>query len=428
MVARALRRTMRWTPVALVGMGLAACGGGQRPAAPVAEERPVTQEEARPATRETRRELTPAEREAERVQRRDSLFAEAVALYTDVPPASRDLPAIEARLRQALELEPGSPDLWFNLGTVLWERGEHAAARQAWERAGEVDPAYARGLASLSFAALSAGEMETAAVLLEQCLERRAVEPGCNINRSILLTMRAFSSDTPDLRLAQEAVDHIRFALLGEGRISDAYATLARIYYELGRLELARLVCETAIVLGMEDPALHNRLGLVALREDDVIRARQEFERAIELDPGFVDARLNVGAMALSFRDYETARTHFGYVLERDASHWEALLAHGVALRGLGDLPGAEAAYDRVLTADPRHLGALLNKGLLYQEFLEDYPTAITWYERFLEAGGAAHPRGDEVRQRIRVLRELIEIMQEMSQAPRAGALAWERP
>ena len=65
-------------------------------------------------------------------------------------------------------------------------------------------------------------------------------------------------------RLLQTSIDHLRFALGGEANNADAYANLARAYFDEGQLRsLRELVCEEAILQGMDDAVLHNRLGLI---------------------------------------------------------------------------------------------------------------------------------------------------------------------
>lgn len=389
--------------------GLSACGGSQQPAAPVgavAPDAPV----AAPVERAP--ELTAEEREAERQEQIARHFAAAADAYRSGREGTRDYARIEESLRAVLALNNALPDVWFNLGQIYFEQGRTDDARQAWERAGEVDERYARGMAALSAFQLAEGDLAAARETLERCIERRSLEPGCNVNLSLLARLDAMEGrDTIDPRGAQDAIDRLRFALAGDGRNANAYAALARIYFDLGRFQLARLVCETAIQLGIDDAILHNRLGLIALEEDDVITAYREFQRAVELDPTYRDAHLNIGAMALSFRDYEAARAAFAAVLSREPGNLDARLSHGVALRGLERFDEAEAEYRVVLDAQDTHLGAMLNMGLLNQEFLQDYPEAVRWYQAFLEAGGAQGERGPEVRQRIEVLEELIELL-----------------
>ena len=78
---------------------------------------------------------------------------------------------------------------------------------------------------------------------------------------------------------------------------------------------------------------------------------------------------------------------------------WGARCALGIALRGTGDHAGARRNYRQVLEADPEHTGALFNMGILLAEFVDQRPRARRFFERFIEAAPANHPRrGDAER------------------------------
>ena len=196
------------------------------------------------------------------------------------------------------------------------------------------------------------------------CVELRETEPGYNINLSLLYQMGVRSANVASDEVSAAAIERLRFALGGDARNASAYANMAQVYFEAGRLELARLVCENAILLGIDRAVLHSRLGIIALALDEVNVAYQEFQRAVQLDPSLVEAHMNIGAMALSFRDYEAALRAFQIVLANRPEDIPVRLSYGVACV-MDDLEGASRVYGEVLDASPGHLGALYNSGVL---------------------------------------------------------------
>lgn len=403
--------------VVLISLWLFACGGGTQQATDGTGTQAVDRGDVADTPRGPRGP-TPEEEEAVRAERARTLYEEAVRSFEDYTSESRDVSTIRGQLEEVTRLAPDHAPAWFNLGVLEQEAGNLDAARSAYRRAGEVDETFARGLANLGYLALTDGDDAAARAYFEQCLSRRPLEAGCNINLAVLYRLEAMESGTFGDMQSRAAIERLRTALGGEARNAEAYATLARIYFDLGRPQLARLVCENAILLGIRSAALHNRLGLIALSEDNVIEAYREFQRAIAIDPDYSDARMNIGAMALSFRDYATAGAAFERVLADQPGNVDVLLSHGVALRGLDDLEGAQSRYREVLDASPGHMGALFNLAILYQEGMQDYSRARDYFVEFLQAGGAQHPMAAEARQRLEVLEELIELMEGTSRRP----------
>lgn len=356
-------------------------------------------------------QMSPEEREQRRVELAEQRLQSAIDAYES---GDGDLATIENTLMSVLEDLPDNAEAWFNLGVVRYERGNESGAVEAWERAGAVNPNFARGLANLGALQLMKGNTAQATQIFEECLERSSTEPGCNINLAIIYRREAMEDGSMTQAEAQRAIDRLRFALGGDAKNAQAYDHLARIYYDLGQLDLAQLVCENAILQGMDNAVLHNRLGLIALAQNDVIRAYREFQTAVGLDDELIDAWMNIGAMALSFRDYATAKTAFERVLELKPGWNEAKLSYGVALRGLDQMDAAKAEYEQVLAEEPGNLAAIFNLGVLYQEGEQDYARAIEYYEQYLsETDKPNSERAQEVAQRITNLRDLIEALEE---------------
>lgn len=419
------RLPLLFVSAAALSLALAACGGKQSGTA--AERR---------AQAAAERDMTPEEieaaRQAERDARIDQTAEEALESYVSAGSSSeRDYRTIERRLEDVLKERPDDGDVMFNLGLIRYEQGDRDGAVEWWQKATDSSPTYSRGLANLGMLRLVDGDTDAAEAIFRECVERSQTDPGCNINLALIARNRALADGRMTRDEAQAAIDHLRFALGGDARSATAYADLARVYHELGQLQLARLVCENAILLGIREAPLHNRLGLVALAEGDVIVAYHEFRMAAEIDPDYHDAWMNIGAMALSFRDYEVAYGAFEHVLKSEellsaSNRVDAILSFGVARRGVDDLAGAESEYMRVLEIHPGDVRAIYNLGVLYQEGHRDYRTALQWFERFdASAGEKTAALTEDVSGRITTLKALIELL-EMDEADEAARQAAE--
>jgi tetratricopeptide (TPR) repeat protein len=359
-------------------------------------------------------ELTEEELEA---QRREEAQSELSALLEEYEAGNADIDQLEDKLQDIIDRLPNNPEAWFNLGLARYKQDNQDGAIDAWQKAGEVDPEFARGMASIGALELERGNREEAEEIFNQCLERSSTEPGCNINLAIMYRKRALEDGELTQEEAQRSIDRLRFALVGDAKNAPAYDNLARIYYDLGQLDLAQLVCENAILQGIDAAILHNRLGLIALAQNDVIRAYREFQAAVERDDSMIDAWMNIGAMALSFRDYEAAKEAFARVLELRDGWNEAKMSYGVALRGVGQIEQAREQYEAVLAEEPNNLAAIFNLGVLYQEGEQNYEQALEYYRQFQEKNDDPDSElAEEVANRITNLEDLIKALEEFGE------------
>jgi len=183
-----------------------------------------------------------------------------------------------------------------------------------------------------------------------------------------------------------------------------AYEGLARLYYERAVAGdrsyalLADLVVtqahRRATATGRTSAELWNIQGLLALQGEEPTRALRAFEKAIDLDPQHVNARLNAALLELELRNFASAEENLEVVagLGSGARKHEATLALGVAKRGTRDFSGAEQAYAQAFElngSDPR---PLYNAGVLYQEHVapksdgdgvREGESATAYFERF---------------------------------------------
>lgn len=415
MITHTMMKTFRLSVVLLFVAALAgsfaACGGKQK------GEDGMTRQE-RKEQKELEKEMTPEELEALRQQEIDDDVDAAIEEYLAADTSEkRDYKSIRKRLKSILKERPDDGDVMFNLGILAYEQDDIDEAIDWWEKATESSDTYTRGLANLGMLRLVDGDVDGAREIFNECIERSQTASGCNINLALISRNENLQDGKLTREGAQEAIDHIRFAL-GEDANATAYADLARIYHEMDQLELARQVCENAIKLGIDEAPIHNRLGLIALADDDVIVAYKEFQAAVRLDPEFLDAWMNIGAMALNFRDYDAAHQAFEMVLkyqDRLSSDdlVDATLSYGVAKRGLDDLEGAEAQYQKVLELRDHDYRALYNLGVLHQEARGDYDTAVRWFSEVVAAPGAEKELVEDAEQRIDTLNTLMELLQE---------------
>lgn len=131
---------------------------------------------------------------------------------------------------------------------------------------------------------------------------------------------------------------------------------------------------------------LHNNLGLVYLKEDDVPSAVDEFEEAIEADPNYLESRLNIGAILLDYLDYERAHTHFTEAVRIAPNNCVAHLGLGAAAFATTNYKSSADNFQYYVdNCDSEHVSSYERLATLYESHLQDKGKAVEYYERLIE-------------------------------------------
>jgi tetratricopeptide (TPR) repeat protein len=111
-----------------------------------------------------------------------------------------------------------------------------------------------------------------------------------------------------DLPIAEARV---ALALEYSGRFTEAWVNLGLIELQRGNFERARHAFLKARDLNPDLPVPHHALGLLADREGLGAEAEGHYRAALEVDPGFVPARINLARRLFDRGALEEAREHF---------------------------------------------------------------------------------------------------------------------
>jgi Tfp pilus assembly protein PilF len=117
-----------------------------------------------------------------------------------------------------------------------------------------------------------------------------------------------------------------------------------------------------------KNPWGHYMLGLSAWKSGQLSRARESFERAIELDPSHVKSLLNLSRVLLELKEPREASERVVAALQIDSASAEAHRLMGRVQTALGDSEGAIESYRTTLVLDSHDVWAMNNMGLLLIE------------------------------------------------------------
>lgn len=186
------------------------------------------------------------------------------------------------RYEEALEIfyalinQNETPEYYFNIGYIKAAQGKHAEAIDAFRRATCLDRLFAKAYKEMSKAFRALGRAREA----EECLQQAA-----------------------EIYLEKDKIDNaeeVLNELLDSGSDSlNVFNTLGVIFRKKGKFEKALTHYKKALKVHPDEPYIHYNIGRLYLDMKEIATARKQFCKALELDPGFEDARQVIRAIDL---------------------------------------------------------------------------------------------------------------------------------
>ncbi len=138
---------------------------------------------------------------------------------------------------------------------------------------------------------------------------------------------------------------------------------------------------------GIADAYRLNTLGVAYLNQQRPADGQKYFEQALEADPKFAVARLNLGVALLAQQKLEPGRAALEAATQqipKDAYGWYNL---GLVYKDLGEAEKGIAAFLRVTEIAPNEADAYYFAGYLYSQ-LKEYDEAIAAFQKGLALNG----------------------------------------
>jgi protein O-GlcNAc transferase len=211
-----------------------------------------------------------------------------------------------------------APD-WLKSSLSRLERGDaEGASRLCLARLAE-EPRDGPVLIFATEILRRAGAVGDAVRVGQEAVAAAATHPAAHNN----LGLAWLAAQRPDA-----AADCFRQALELDSGYVRAYHNLAKLWIEQGRLRDAEEILRRVLARNPADAWAINGLGAIAQRRYQFRRAMALFERALEVDPGLLRARLNRVRVLVELGRAATAETELRALLEtspRQADAWGEL-------------------------------------------------------------------------------------------------------
>jgi len=305
---------------------------------------------------------------------RPKMNAAAAAAYAAGMDAFKkgDLAGAKNQFTQATQADPKAYQAFYSLGVVRERSNETAGALTAYRQATTVVSDYEPAIASYAVLLARTGKPDDATDFLNQ---RQAQMPKSAAVSAALAEVKSIQGNSGEAqRLAQEALK-----LNPDYR--PAMVTLARDHYRSRRLDLALYALKGILDgYGDENPPRDKnnaeaRLIRGLIYKEQGLRgpAIQEFQKALELRPDLVEARVQLSSYYLESGNAADAQQLLEPALRYDTNNVVAHLNLGDAYRLLGRPADAKRELEWVKARDPSIAQVHYNLGLLYL-FTENFP------------------------------------------------------
>jgi tetratricopeptide (TPR) repeat protein len=312
-----------------------------------------------------------------------------------------------------LKKNPNDLDGHLLRGRIKLARRDTAGAIQEFRVVLKAEPRFAPAHYQLGLAQLQAGDVQQAKAELKE-----AIDIAPNYAEAVVALARVNLQSGA----IQPAVSDLERLTAAQPRLTEANLLLAAAYLSQKQPAKAAALARKLTAAAPNDPRGPDLLGVSLMLQGKAPEARQQFENALTVSPGYLDPLSHVVSLDLASKQLDTAIArvqrqiavvpnsgpHYGllgdlYLIKRDGKAAETALLKAVELEprllsaylSLGNLYIQSQQYDQAIgrleqavRGNPSNPAPLMVVGTVY-ELKGDIPKARETYEKVL----AINPR-----------------------------------
>lgn len=289
-------------------------------------------------------------------------FARAVALNPTSAPAYFNLGLAKLQqgrlddalvaLNRAVVLSPKLRGANLFLGIARYRKNDFSGAAEALKRETRFDPRNAQALMWLGVVQLGEGDAEAASVTLDEAAKISPKDVDILYHRG-----RAH------MLVSKESYEEMYKADPQSWRVHQA---LAQSFVEGDRLEDAATECQVALRLRPSEPGLHEELGDIYWKQNQLEKAESAFEDELKIDGESLSSLYKLAVVSLERSKPEATLSLLNDLLRRSPGYPDAQYQLGRAEAQLGQVDAAIASFNAVL-ADKRQTDAETKRQSYYQ-------------------------------------------------------------
>jgi tetratricopeptide (TPR) repeat protein len=255
-----------------------------------------------------------------------------------------------------LPMEPGPGVAWKTRGDALAEASRWQEAVSCYERALDLQPAFAEAHNNLGNALVRVGRLEQALVCYRQVVQLApsVAETHSNLSKVLL-----------DLHRYDEAIASGRHAVKLNPRLAEAHANLGNALLDADQVREAIDCYHSALAINPAFPEVHNSLGNAERSLANFDLAMAHYRRALELMPDYAEVHNNLGVTLRLSGHTAHAEASCRRALELEPTLMAALAALGEMAADRGEFDRAEQLLRSVVAKAPNNVEAWISLGRL---------------------------------------------------------------
>lgn len=288
---------------------------------------------------------------------------------------------LEAATAEANELVAAYPE---NASSYSLLGGVHLAAenldkaREAFQRASDLDPKLAQPHFNMALVAANRGDFDRAATQFERGLELSSNEDVGKILRLVEIHRRAGNTS--------EAIDWAKRATEAAPDDPRPWVRLAQLRLAVGESEEALDASQKAVDVAPDEAAVHRARGKVLQQTGENTKALASFERAQELAPNNPDLQLELARAQAASGAIEQARQTLSALVEAHPDYLRGYRAQVRLALEAGDYESALASADQMRKREEGRAAGALLAGRIHRRS-GDLAAAATAYREAITHG-----------------------------------------
>ncbi len=297
----------------------------------------------------------------------NSLIPQAIAHFQ-----GGNLPACEALLKKALQLNPDYFDAHHILGVVYVHQSKRPLAVESFRKAVDISPDNSFARFNLATVLAESGNDFDALPHFSQAVKLAPSDQDTWVN---------YGRSLANLGRWSEALDCYGNALKINPNHAEALSNQGIMLSELGRNEEALSCFQKALAVNPSLPSAWSNKGNALKNLKRYEEALADYDRAIHLSPAYADTWSNKGNALGNLRRYDEALAHYDRAIHLEPDNADAWFNKAYTLGSMKRYDHAMAHYDRAIQLDPDNASAWYNKGNLLGN-LNRYDEALVYYNQ----------------------------------------------
>lgn len=270
-------------------------------------------------------------------------------------------------LREGILLQSGQVEWHFQLGVLLSAREEHHDALESFRQVIELAPAHAEALMHMGLCHGALQEPEEAVHYLSLAQLERPHDAKTGLFLAVALKAAAPLETSQPVEVASpttapvvglEDVEELTQIVSDEPEVIEAFVGSPELENDGNLFELLAAVLDRAILRRPRSAELHFHRGQAYGRLGRADQAIASCERAVEIDPGLVQALVTLAKLYLQSERHDDARVRLQQVLDLGYEYADVHFHLGCIYRDRGERQRAKESYHRALQINSGYVAA----------------------------------------------------------------------